>query len=176
MHSPWLPCISTHTVSSLSYQTQTRRPKEVASGTDQVAKHKKHKSSQINLNYDAKGNLEFHLKRPNAPANLTSDLGETALLRWLFFISSFLRCTVLGYHASRHTRCHHCHYNHHHHRHHHQMHGPWISRIPPHSVLDSGDGGLSNPCCSYFQWEGWIFYCIILLVNMLVCLIFNPIY
>ena len=98
--------------SSLSYQTQTRRPKEVASGTDQVAKHKKHKSSQINLNYDAKGNLEFHLKRPNAPANLTSDLGETALLRWLFFISSFLRCTVLGYHASRHTRCHHCHYNH----------------------------------------------------------------
>ena len=116
-------------------QTQTRRKEEAATSSDKVPTHLVHHppshwnstSNAIKLpsycwNMQTRGISNWMLKRPNAPTNLTSDLGETALLRWAFthlsiwvvpplldeFSSQMsfpspLRCTVLGYRASRHT-------------------------------------------------------------------------
>ena len=35
-----------------------------------------------------------------------------------------------------------------------QMHGAWLPRQQAHGLMDSANGGIADPCCSYFQREG----------------------
>ena len=35
-----------------------------------------------------------------------------------------------------------------------QMHGAWLPRQQAHGLVDSANGGIADPCCSYFQREG----------------------
>ena len=35
-----------------------------------------------------------------------------------------------------------------------QMHRAWLPRQQAHGLMDSANGGIADPCCSYFQREG----------------------
>ena len=35
-----------------------------------------------------------------------------------------------------------------------QMHGAWLPRQQAQGFMDSANGGIPDPCCSYFQREG----------------------